>query len=449
LWPLSRAVHPKQFQAVNGDETMLQATVKRLEGYDSQPPIVICNDEHRFLVAEQLKEIGDLGSVILEPFGRDTAPAIALAALHVIEEDPLLLVLPADHHISNQTEFLKALDHAVPLAQDGKLVTFGILPDKPHSGYGYIKRSAKCGNGFLVDSFIEKPSLETAKKYLLEGDYYWNSGMFLFKASRYLKELEKFRKDIFDACSKSINHIVTDLDFIRIGKEDFQACPSASIDYAIMENTTDAAVVPMEAGWSDLGSWASLWDQGNKDESGNVIRGDVVLHKAKNSYLRSDKQLLVANGVEDLIVVVSPDAVMVGHKDSVQDMKNIVEKLQANSRSEWEVHREVHRPWGKYDSVDSGSRFQVKRITVNPGAKLSLQMHHHRSEHWVVVTGSAKVTKNDKTFMLEENESTYIPIGTIHALENPTATKLEIIEVQVGNYLGEDDIVRYEDIYGR
>ena len=448
LWPLSRAAHPKQFLRLHGEDTMLQATVKRLSGLDIQASITICNEEHRFFVAEQLREIDKLGSIILEPVGRNTAPAIALAAL-TAKDDPLLLVLAADHVIQDEDAFREAVIRAIPLAEAGKLVTFGIVPTQPHTGYGYIKRGKDIGEGFEVDAFVEKPSSDVAQDYFSSGDHYWNSGMFLFRASTYLEELKKFRPDILEQCQGSVMDVKTDLDFLRIDKDMFESCPAESVDYAVMEKTSHAVVVPMDAGWSDIGSWSSLWDISEKDGEGNSTHGDVILHNTRNSYVRSDNKLVAVIGVDDLVVVSSKDALMVAHKDSVQDVKIITEMLKANSRSEWELSREVYRPWGKYDSIDSGEGYQAKRITVKPGAKLSVQMHHHRAEHWVVVAGSAMVTNGDKTFLLSVNESTYIPIGVVHALENPGKVNLELIEVQSGSYLGEDDIVRFEDRYGR
>ena len=448
LWPLSRSGHPKQFLNLNGDDTMLQATVKRLHGLKISASITICNEEHRFFVAEQLREIDKLGSIILEPIGKNTAPAIALAAL-ATDDNPLLLVLAADHVIQDEEAFTEAVNQAVPLAEAGKLVTFGIVPTEPHTGYGYIKRGDKRDGAFSVQKFIEKPSSELAKEYTESGEYYWNSGMFLFKASRYLQELKKFRPDIYQACESAMLETQTDLDFLRVSKEKFAKCPSDSVDYAVMENTADAMVVAMDAGWSDIGSWSSLWEINDKDRNGNSISGDVVLHNSKGCYVRADDKLVAAVGVDDLVIVSTKDAVMVAQKDSAQDAKVIAQKLKTDKRSEWELHREVYRPWGKYDSLDFGDRYQVKRITVKPGAKLSVQMHHHRAEHWIIVSGTAKVTNGDKTFMLSENESTYIPIGVVHALENPGMVQLEIIEIQSGSYLGEDDIVRFEDLYGR
>ena len=448
LWPLSRAGHPKQFLKLHGGDTMLQSTIKRLEGLDVSSSVTICNEEHRFFVAEQLREIDKLGSIILEPVGKNTAPAIALSAI-TADDDPLLLVLAADHVIRDEVAFTSAVNKALPLAESGKLVTFGIVPNEAHTGYGYIKMGDKDGSGFVVDKFVEKPSIDVARDYIDSGSYLWNSGMFLFKASRYLEELEKFRPDIYESCVASADELVSDLDFLRVNKEVFEKCPSESIDYAVMEKTTDAVVVPMDAGWSDIGSWSSLWDISEKDQEGNVTHGDVIAHNTKDCYVRTDSKLVAAVGLDDIVIVDTKDALMVAHKDSVQDAKLIAQKLKTKERCEWELHREVYRPWGKYDSIDSGKRYQVKRITVKPGAKLSVQMHHHRAEHWIVVSGSAKVTNGEKTFLLAENESTYIPVGVIHALENPAENDLELIEVQSGPYLGEDDIVRFDDIYGR
>jgi mannose-1-phosphate guanylyltransferase len=448
LWPLSRAAHPKQFLELHGEETMLQATFKRIDGLGVQSSVTICNEEHRFFVAEQLRDIDRLGSIILEPEGRNTAPAIALAAL-LSQDDPLLLVLAADHVIQDEAAFTKTVSAAIPLAESGKLVTFGIVPKEPHTGYGYIKRGEEQGAGFGVEEFVEKPTLEVAEDYLSLGSHYWNSGMFLFKASRYLEELKKFRPDIYQACESATVETRSDLDFLRIDKEKFAACPSDSVDYAVMENTEDAVVVPMDAGWSDIGSWSSLWDISKKDANGNATQGDVMLHKSTNCYVRSDDKLVAIIGVDDLVIVDTKDALMVSHKDAVQDTKISVQQLKASQRSEWELHREVHRPWGKYDSIDSGDNYQVKRLTVKPGAKLSVQMHFYRSEHWVVVAGQARVHYGDKSHDLSVNESTYHGKEVVHALENVGDIPLELIEVQVGSYLGEDDIVRFDDVYGR
>ena len=449
LWPLSRAGHPKQFLALHGDKTMLQQTAERLSDLPTFESITICNEEHRFFVAEQLREIDALGKIILEPVGRNTAPAIALAALTGKHMDPLLLVLSADHVIADKEAFTETVMKAVPLAEAGKLVTFGIVPSEPHTGYGYIEAGASLDGSYTVASFKEKPDFQTAAKYLTDGGYYWNSGMFLFKASRYLEELETHRPDITAACKAAVGNLSSDLDFTRIDTDAFTACPIDSIDYAVMERTSDAVVVPMGAGWNDIGSWSSLWDVADKREAGNVTTGDVMLLNTKNSFVRTDDRLVAVVGLDDVVVVSTKDATLVAHKDRVQDTKSITSILKREGRSEWHLHREVYRPWGKYDSIDRGEGYQVKRITVKPGAKLSVQMHHHRAEHWVIVSGSAKVTIGDETSLLYENESTYIPIGVVHSLENPEETTLEIIEIQVGSYLGEDDIVRFVDIYGR
>ena len=450
LWPLSRANHPKQFLALHGDDTMLQSTVKRLEGLNIESSIIICNEEHRFFVAEQLREIDRLGSIILEPVGRNTAPAIALAALSSKDQqDPMLLVLAADHVIQNEAAFTKAVNDAIPLAESGKLVTFGVVAHEPNTGYGYIKKGKLQGAGFSVDAFVEKPSFEVAKQYLESGDYFWNSGMFLFKASRYLEELRAHCPDIFDACHLSMKDVTKDNDFFRVNESAFDACPGESVDYAVMEKTEHAVVVPMDAGWSDIGSWSSLLDISKKDIKGNYAHGDAILHETGNSYVRTDGKLVVAIGVDGLVIVSTEDVVLVADKESDQEVKKIAEQLKSKKRTEWELHREVYRPWGKYDSIDSGDRYQAKRITVRPGAKLSVQMHHHRAEHWIVVSGTARVTNGEKNFLLSENESTYIPVGVVHALENPGKVDLELIEVQTGSYLGEDDIVRLEDKYGR
>lgn len=449
LWPLSRAGHPKQFLSLHGKGSMMQNTIKRLSDLDIQSSVVICNEEHRFFVAEQLREINKLGEIILEPVGKNTAPAIALAAILAREDDPLLLVLSADHIVQDEDMFTKAVSGAIPLAESGKLVTFGIVPEDANIGYGYIKRGKPQNNGFIVEQFVEKPSSNIAKEYLASGEYYWNSGMFLFKASRYLEELKKFRPDIYQACESAMIDTDSDLDFLRINEDKFVACPSESIDYAIMEKTNDAIVVPMDVGWCDIGSWSSLWDVSKKDDDGNAFIGDVLLNDCNNSYIRTDNKLVSAIGVDDLVIVDTKDALLVAHKNSVKNVSDVIEQLKQEDRPEWELHREVFRPWGKYDSIDSGERYQAKRITVNPGAKLSVQMHHHRAEHWVVVSGTAKVTNGDRTFILSENESTYIPKEQVHALENPGKVPLVIIEIQLGSYLGEDDIVRFDDIYGR
>lgn len=453
LWPLSRALYPKQFLKLNGTGTMLQNTVKRLEALCSAEPMLICNEEHRFIAAEQLREIGELNqNIILEPVGRNTAPAIALAAFTAIRQgtDPVMLVLAADHVIQQAEAFRDSVSSALPFAEQDKLVTFGIVPTSPETGYGYIERGVARGtDGFDVARFVEKPDGSTAKKYIDSGKFYWNSGMFMFKASRYLDELEVYRPDIYKACEQAMKDLNSDLDFVRVNKEAFFSCPEESIDYAVMEKTKDAVVVPMDAGWSDVGSWSSLWDVSDKDNSGNVHRGDVISHNSNNNYVFAETGMIATIGIDDVVVVQTKDAVLVVKKDEVQDVKKVVEALKSDNRSEFQLHREVYRPWGKYDSIDKGARYQVKRITVKPGEKLSTQMHHHRAEHWIIVSGTANVVIDEQATMLAENESVYIPIGSVHSLENPGKIPLELIEVQSGAYLGEDDIVRFKDRYGR
>ncbi|WP_461537932.1 mannose-1-phosphate guanylyltransferase/mannose-6-phosphate isomerase [Spongorhabdus nitratireducens] len=458
LWPQSRSLYPKQFLPLVNEQTMFQNTVTRLQGLSGiGAPLVIANEEHRFLVAEQFRLLQQKASaIILEPVGRNTAPAVALAALKAVAEgdDPVLLVLAADHVIENQSAFHQAVSVALPAAGDGKLVTFGIVPTHVETGYGYIKahsqsKSLQQGSVYPVQEFVEKPDRETAEKYLASGEYYWNSGMFMFKASRYLQELQKFQPEILQACRKAIATEHPDMDFVRLDETAFKTCPDDSIDYAVMEKTEDAFVVPLDAGWSDVGSWSSLWDIARKDQNGNAVQGDVLLHDTSNSLIRSEKKLIATVGVNDLIITESDDAILVASKDRVQDVKKIVESLKADQRSEAKLHRKAYRPWGAYDSIDSGERFQVKHITVKPGAKLSLQKHYHRAEHWIVVKGTALVTNGDKEILLTENQSTYIPIGAVHRLENPGKFDLELIEVQSGSYLGEDDIVRIKDTYGR
>ena len=449
LWPLSRSGSPKQFLCLNEDKTMLQSTIERLGDLDVESIITICNENHRFFVAEQLREIGQTSKILLEPVGRNTAPAVALAALSASDDDPLLLVLAADHVIADKKAFTRSVEKAIPLAEAGKLVTFGIVPSEAHTGYGYIETGDEFETSLTVKSFKEKPDLKTAQRYLQNGGYLWNSGMFLFRASRYLDELQAFRPEMFNVCSKAMATVSKDLDFDRIPKDIFSVCPDESIDFAVFENTADAVVVAMDAGWNDIGSWASLWDVSEKDTNGNACVGDVVVESTTNAFIRSDDKLVAAIGADDMVIISTKDAVLVAHKNQVQKVKGLVARLERDGRSEWAAHREVYRPWGKYDSVDVGDRYQVKRITVKPGAKLSVQMHHHRAEHWIVVAGIAKVTNGDEVFLLSENQSTYIPVGVVHALENPGKTPLEIIEVQSGSYLGEDDIVRLEDIYGR
>ncbi|MDO6746302.1 mannose-1-phosphate guanylyltransferase/mannose-6-phosphate isomerase [Gilvimarinus sp. 1_MG-2023] len=452
LWPMSRELYPKQFLPLVGENTLLQDTLQRLEGLNPKAPILVCNEEHRFLAAEQLRQIGQLDhNIILEPAGRNTAPAIALAAFTALESDPnaVLLVLPADHVINDPDSFRAVVEKATKAAQQGDLVTFGIVPTYPETGYGYIRGEAGGELGQAVKRFVEKPDLETAKTYLASGDYYWNSGMFLFRADRYLEELNQHRPEIFQACQASFSAPEEDLDFVRVNKEDFLLCPSESVDYAVMENTERAIVFPLDAGWSDVGSWSSMADVEAKDELGNTSKGDVIQHNSRDTYVFAENALVSTVGLDGIVVVQTKDAILVAAKDQVQDVKTVVQSLKASGRDEYRLHRDVYRPWGKYESIDSGDRYQVKRITVKPGEKLSVQMHHHRAEHWIVVSGTAKVTIDKNTTLVTENQSVYIPVGSVHALENPGQISLHLIEVQSGAYLGEDDIVRFEDRYGR
>lgn len=455
LWPLSRALFPKQFLALHSDSTMLQDTVQRLAGVpDMAAPMVVCNEEHRFIVAEQLRGVtAHKPSILLEPLARNTAPAIAAAAIaaRADGDDPLLLVLPADHVIQNVPAFTAGVVAARAAAEAGYMVTFGIKPLAPETGYGYIKAAgAALGSALTLERFVEKPDHATAEAYLASGDYFWNSGMFMFRASVYLAELEKFAPDMVACCRAAVAGGKSDLDFVRLDRDAFSACPEDSIDYAVMEKTDKAVVVPLDAGWSDVGSWSALWEIGSKDANGNVTKGDVVTVNSRNNYVHAaDGRLVAVVGVDDVVVVETSDAILVSRRDKVQDVKKVVEQLKAGNRSQAIHHRVVYRPWGNYDSIDNGARYQVKRITVKPGAKLSVQMHHHRAEHWIVVSGTANVQNGDKTVLLTENQSTYIPVGVVHALENPGKIPLELIEVQSGSYLGEDDIVRFQDRYGR
>ena len=447
LWPLSRSLYPKQFLSLINENSLLQETLKRLDGLNCLPPVIVSNNEHRFIVAEQLRQFGvDDFQIILEPVGRNTAPAVALAALKSLElhGDHHMLVLAADHAIQDIEAFHAAVLAAEQESVDNKLVTFGIVPTKPETGYGYIKKGEQVKNSvFKVNSFVEKPDLETAKNYLEQKCYLWNSGMFMFKASVYLDELKKFRPDILAACKESLSSASTDLDFIRLNSDVFAECPDESIDYAVMEKTQDCVVIPLDADWSDIGSWTSLWEISEKDEHENVSHGDVINYNSRNNYIYSEGSLISTVGVNNLIIVQTKDALLVAQQDNVQDIKKIVEILKKQKRSEHISHREVYRPWGRYDSVERGDRYQVKREC------LSTQMHHHRAEHWVVVAGTAKVTCGERTFFVTENESTFIPIGTVHTLENPGKIPLEVIEIQSGVYLGDDDIVRLSDKYGR
>lgn len=453
LWPLSRKQFPKQFLSLDGGtQSLLQTTIARILPISDLPSIIVCNEEHRFIVAEQIREIKKFnGSILLEPVGKNTAPAITLAALFSQKqiEDAVLLVLPSDHVIENNETFLKHIEKGFELANNGKLVTFGITPTFPETGYGYIEKDKAVGDGFGVARFVEKPDLETAKAYVASGNYLWNSGMFMFKASTYLTELAKYATDILEVTENSIIDPKVDDDFVRVNADEYQKLRSESIDYAVMEKSENVVVVEFDTNWSDIGSWRAVWENLEKDANQNVLIGDVIEFDSHNNYVLSQDKLVSVLGVQDLIVINTKDAVLVAHKDNVQNVKNIVAKLEQDSRSEHINHRVVQRPWGFYDSVDNSERYQVKRITVKPGAKLSVQMHYHRAEHWVVVCGTALITNGDKTFILSENQSTYIPAGVIHALENPGKIPLEIIEVQSGAYLGEDDIIRFEDRYGR
>ncbi|KGT95840.1 mannose-1-phosphate guanyltransferase [Erwinia typographi] len=456
LWPLSRELYPKQFICLHGQHSMLQETVMRLSGVEAQSPVVICNEEHRFLVAEQLRQIKKLShNIILEPVGRNTAPAIALAALNAIEhdEDPILLVLAADHIIDDKKTFHAAIERAIAFAEEGSLVTFGIVPAGPETGYGYIHRgesvSGQQASPYKVQRFVEKPDLKTAEGYINSGEYYWNSGMFMFRAKRYLQELEKFRPDILEACKRAMANVKAGGDFISIDKADFNLCPDESVDYAVMEKTADAIVVPLDAGWSDVGSWSALWEVNEKDDSGNSLKGDTFVHNSKNCYINTDDQLVAAIGVEDLVIVNTKDAVLVAKRDQVQDVKRVVEFLKAECRTEYRKHRETYWPWGRADLVVQAERFNVNRITVKPGEAFDLQMHYHRTEHWVILSGTAKVTILDKTILLTENQSTFIPIGSVHTLENPGKIPLELLEIQSGSYLGDDDIIEIKEQFGR
>lgn len=455
LWPLSREHYPKQLLAFIGEQTMLQETARRLEGAsDVGRAVVICNEEHRFLVAEQLREIGHLPQdILLEPFGRNTAAALTLAALTVKRKAPntVMLVMPADHVISDLDVFRAAVQQGRHEAAHGKLVTFGVVPTSPEIGYGYIRKGAALSSGTAchVDRFVEKPDAATARAYLASGDYLWNSGIFMMTAERWLEEIHRYRPDIAEATSAAWQEGRSDMDFFRIGKDGFNRCPSESIDYAVMEKTDSAVVIPLAAGWSDIGAWSSLWEACQHDADGNVLRGDVAAVETQDTLLIAKHRFVAAVGLRDVIVVETADAVLVAHKNRAQDVKSIVNILKEAKRSEHVTHRKVYRPWGCYEGVDVGETFQVKRITVNPGAALSLQMHHKRAEHWIVVKGTAKVTRGDDVFTLIANQSTYIPIGTKHRLENPDTVPLEMIEVQSGSYLGEDDIVRFEDRYNR
>jgi len=461
LWPMSRSLYPKQLINLYNAHTMLQNTILRLSGLnDLGDPVIICNENHRFMTAEQIRRI-DINDfkIILEPAARNTAPAIALAALILDEnltsghqDDPVMLVLPADHEIKNIDAFHEIIQSGAQLARQGKLVTFGIVPSSPETGYGYIKKGDRLDNSdpaFMIDRFVEKPDYETAVSYLESGDFCWNSGMFMFKASAVISELGAFAPDMLEKCRTAIKNGNMDLDFFRVDKAAFEAITEDSIDYAVMEKTAKGVVIALDAGWNDLGSFDALWQTGDKDECNNVTSGDVLVHNVTDTYIHSDSRLVAAVGLEKFVIVDTKDAVLVAPRDQVQDVKKIVTQLKAQKREEAVSHAKVYRPWGDYETIDMADRYQVKRITVKPGAKLSLQKHHHRAEHWTVVSGTAIVTKGTEEILLKEDESIYIPLGTMHRLENPGKIPLELIEVQSGPYLGEDDIVRFDDVYGR
>ncbi|GAB6142843.1 mannose-1-phosphate guanylyltransferase/mannose-6-phosphate isomerase [Desulfocicer niacini] len=459
LWPLSRGLFPKQLINLIDEYSMLQNTLLRTIGMpEVAPPVVICNEDHRFMAAEQMRRVKCKGTILLEPVGRNTAPAIAAAALHVAQRYPraTLLILPADHVMENIDAFHGAVAAGKALADAGELVTFGIVPTGPETGYGYIKKggslSTRQGDksaGFTLDRFVEKPDLETATAYVDSGNYLWNSGMFMFRADTVVEQLSLHAPDMVTACRVALEKGGEDLDFFRLDKEAFETSPSDSIDYAVMEKTDHGVVIPLDAGWNDVGSWDALWQTGDRDQHQNVLKGDVLINDVKNCYLNAESRLIAAVGLEDHVVVETKDAVLVAPRNRVQEVKKLVEALKRQGRSEVTTHREVFRPWGSYETIDLGTRFQVKRITVKPGAKLSLQKHFHRAEHWTVVSGTAIITKGEEEILLRENESVYIPLGYVHRMENPGRIPLELIEVQSGSYLGEDDIVRFDDIYGR
>jgi mannose-1-phosphate guanylyltransferase/mannose-6-phosphate isomerase len=464
LWPLSREQHPKQLLQLAGSDTMLQATALRIKDRGinytlANAPVVVCNEEYRFITAEQLRVVGKhTRHIVLEPVGRNTAPALTLAALiaHREGEDPILLVMPADHIIRDGDAFQAAINAGILHAVAGAIVTFGIVADRPETGYGYIQRGPEVDGAYAISRFVEKPDAATAQAYIDSGDYFWNSGLFMMRASVWLRAIDHFQPGIGNACRKAFEGGKQDNDFYRIDKAAFEACPADSIDYAVMEKLTDASaleidgrIIPLDAGWSDVGAWDALWDVSEKDGAGNVARGDVMLVQSSNNLVFAQERLVACVGIDNLVIVETSDAVMVANKDNMQEVKQIVAQLKAEKRGEALTHRKIHRPWGWYDSIDAGERFQVKRIVVNPGCTLSLQMHHHRAEHWIIVKGTARITRGEEVFLLSENQSTYIPLGVTHRLENPGKFPLEMIEVQSGSYLGEDDIVRFEDTYGR
>ncbi|MDR5687006.1 mannose-1-phosphate guanylyltransferase/mannose-6-phosphate isomerase [Morganella morganii] len=448
LWPLSRENYPKQFLSIYNDGSLLQNTIHRLDSLECNSSLIVCSSDHRFIIAEQLKKI-HLSGIILEPAKKNTAPAIALAAFNAIknETDPLLLVLPSDHIIKNSNEFVDVVNKAKKIASDGYLITFGIVPVSPETGYGYIQKgNAISEEIFKVSSFKEKPDHETAINYVSSGDYYWNSGMFLFKASVYLNELKKYSPDIYKYCELALQKSRSDLDFIRVDEEEFELCPSDSIDYAVMEKTDLSAMIPLNAGWSDIGSWSALWEISDKDKDGNVISGNAYTKNVSNCYISSTERVVAAIGLDNIAIVETNDAILVTHKDQVQSVKDIINSLKEDNKYHYIKHRNELKPWGSQDSIDEGERYQVKKVVIKPGNKISLQVHHHRAEHWIVVSGTAKVTKGDSSFILTENESTFIPIGEIHSIENPGKIPLELIEVRSGSYLDEDDILRLPEV---
>lgn len=454
LWPLSRAMHPKQFLTLHGDQSLFQNTLSRLAGIQDGPltPIVVSNEDHRFLVAEQCRALGiNPQAILLEPIGRNTAPAIAAAVVKALAtgKDELLLVLPADHVFDDLEALRAAFQKGVPAARDGRIVTFGIVPNKAETGYGYIRVAEKSNAIQAVEEFVEKPDLPTAEHYIADGRYYWNSGMFLFQASTMLAQLQQHAPQVLAAVQAALSNAKEDMDFTRLDMLSFAAAENISIDYAVMERSDQVSVLPLDAGWNDVGSWSAVWEIADKDPQGNASRGDVMLESTSNAYVHAEHRMVSVVGLDNVIVVETADAVMVAAKDKAQDVKLLVDRIKQSARTEATNHRKVYRPWGAYDSIDNGPRYQVKRITVAPGQKLSVQMHHHRAEHWIVVTGTAKVSIGEKEILLTENQSTYIPVGVVHALENPGKIPLEMIEVQSGGYLGEDDIVRFEDRYGR
>ena len=449
LWPLSRSMFPKQFLVLNDKNnlTMLQSTIERIDGMSTLEPIIITNEQHRFIVAEQLREYDIKSRIILEPAGRNTAPAIALAAFEAVKygEDPILLILAADHVVLDKEAFQQSIKHALVQAELGYLVTFGIVPTSPETGYGYIHRGREIDkNAYKVEQFVEKPSLEIADKYIASGDYYWNSGCFMFKASSYLNELKQFSPEIYDICEKATKKMLKDIDFIRVDENEFLKCPDDSVDYAVMEKTDKGIVVPMDAGWSDVGSWSALWDVSDKDQNQNSYRGDVIMKNTSNCYIYAPNKLVAAVGLDNIVIVDTKDAVLVADKSRVQEVKQVVEQLKGEGRREYQEHREVYRPWGRSDAIGRGPRYIVNRVTIKPGKSEELQVHYHRAEHWIVVSGTAKVTKDNEVRLITENQSIYIPVGVPHRVENPGKIQLELIEVQSGSYLENDDIVTEE-----